>query len=171
MPKLVRSDIVFEYEKTSQVNDFVEAYPDMLQVAAENRFNRNVRPHMLSELGHEPPPAKLPWPFVSEKSRRWYFANKVPKPEKGQKRVPGRYKRTHKLANGWTIRIIHNDNAIAISTANKTNYEIWTTGKRQQPGHQQTGWMLSKKTIDFWVVAAREEIPKAADDVVKRGIF
>jgi len=168
MPKLVRADIVFDYERTQEVKDFVEAYPDLLQSATEKRFDANIRPHLQRELAHEPRPAVRPWPFVTEKSRRYYFAMV----RKGViNTVNGRYVRTHNLSQGWTIRIVHSDNAIAMSTANKMRYEQWVTGKRQVPGHQQTGWMLSKQTIDFWVVAAREEIPKAADDVVKRGLF
>ena len=168
MPKLVRADIVFDYERAEDVKDFVEVYPDLLQSATEKRFDANIRPHLESELAHEPRPAVRPWPFVTEKSRRYYMVMV----RKGLiKTVNGHYVRTHNLSKGWTIRIIHSDNAIAMSTANRMRYQQFVTGRAQQPGHEQTGWVLSKKTIDFGVVAALEEIPKAAADVVKRGIF
>lgn len=160
---MIQTQMLYDLRPVAQAQLFIELFPDYLQQEVVDAFNRDIKPHLLSELQYEPGPAVLPFQFETEKSRRWYFANKVPKPLPGQKRVPGRYIRTHKLSKGWKVGISADDELIVISAQNSRKYEQFVTGPRQVKGHAITGWVKRQATIDFWTDAAIDSTMQVVD--------
>lgn len=83
------------------------------------------------------PAQRTPWGngFGTDKSRRWYFANKVPKGSRG-----GHYQRTGAIQDSWVVLInpIFADNTISIR--NLRPESVYVYGPRQVPGHKKTGF-------------------------------
>lgn len=90
------------------------------------------------------PPQRIPWGngFATDKSRRWYFANRVPRGSRG-----GSYARTGDLAKAWVVRIDRRSKEEIIRVANTDPAAGYVYGPgnalasfRQVPGHALTGW-------------------------------
>lgn len=88
-----------------------------------------------SRLAPYPGPAVLPFEFATVKSRRWYFANRVPS---GSKK--GRYQRTGDLAQEWIVEVDRRRNEGFMSVRNTDPAAIYIFGNRQVSGHARTGW-------------------------------
>jgi len=88
-----------------------------------------------AELAPYPGEAVHPFAFATAKSRRWYFANRVPKGSK-----QGRYPRTGDLAQEWVVEVDRRRNEGFMSVRNTDPAAIYVFGARQVPGHARTGW-------------------------------
>lgn len=150
---MIRADVLFDFDRLNALAEFYAAYPDLALDTVRDAFHRSVRAPFLDELRTTPPPAKHPFAFATPKSRRWYFyaihAGLI-------RTSGGRYQRTGALAAGWRVDITLGDDAVVLSAANPVRSQKWVTGKRQVPGHRNTGWPLAKSTIDFWRDASAE---------------
>jgi hypothetical protein len=131
----IRSTIIYDYAKNKRVAKFIREFPASFPAVFQRRLENEVATPLLEQLQTEPQPAVLPFGFETEKSRRWYFANKVPKGKKG-----GRYIRTHAFVKGWKATITINDNAVALTIRNPYKATKFITGDRQVRGHRITGW-------------------------------
>jgi hypothetical protein len=102
-------------------------------------FDGVVRPRVESlaqeKLAPYPGPTQLPFAFGTARSRRFYFAAKVPRGSRG-----GRYQRTGELAQAWRVDIDRRRNEGAISIRNVSPVAIYVFGVWQTLGHERTGW-------------------------------
>lgn len=88
-----------------------------------------------ARLAPYPSEAVLPFAFATAKSRRWYFANRVPR---GSKK--GRYQRSGDLAQEWITEVDRRRNEGFMTVRNTDPAAIYIFGNRQVPGHARTGW-------------------------------
>lgn len=162
---MIRSSIITDLTAFDNLDLFLEAFPNLFEDSVRSIFDAYIAPGMLSELRYYPGPAKLPFEFATAKSKRYYFYAV----RKGIiKTSGGRYVRTGALAAGWKAEITIDDNAIAISASNNAKAARFVTGKRQVPGHQNTGWPRHDATIDFWRDAAREQVNGMLNQLLRR---
>lgn len=163
---MIRTEILYDIRPIEQARLFIELFPDLLQDEVIAAFNRDIRPFLLAGLQYEPGPAKMPFEFASEKSRRYYFwlvsQGKV-------KTANGHYVRSHKLSKGWRVGISADEDIVVMSAENRVKYERWVSGPRQIRGHAATGWVQRQKTIAFWTEAAAESTMKVADRLLGSG--
>jgi len=93
--------------------------------------------------------AVLPFKFGSEKSRRWYFANKVPRGSRG-----GRYQRTGGLGKSWTVQSVKGQGAYRATLSSSMQGAVFVVGNlnrgRQVAGHGITGWQYVAPKIEDW---------------------
>lgn len=98
----------------------------------------------LRDFVQEPPAVVHPFEFGTAKSRRWYFANRVPKGSRG-----GSYARTHALIQAWTLKITRQSDVSYFVVSNPIDISKYVYGlpfiglhlfQRQIPGHLRTGW-------------------------------
>lgn len=160
---MIRTEIVADLKPLYDLQLFMQAFPTLFQDSVYAAFDREVRPHLLAELQYEPPAAKLPFPFETEKSRRYYMwlvrTGKV-------KTANGHYVRSHKLSRGWKVGLSIDDELIVLSAENKARYEKWVTGPRQVRGHAASGWIKRQLTIDYWADASAEVAVQQIDAVL-----
>lgn len=157
---LIRAEVIYDYAKNKRVQKFIRELPKQFPKAVEKRLNKEIVTPLKRELQTEPRPAVLPFAFATEKSRRWYFANKV----KGKR--GGRYVRTHKFSRGWVARIVISDNAVALSINNPEKATKYITGKRQVPGHRITGWYKHEAIFGRHVKKAKKAAVAGVRDVL-----
>lgn len=146
-------------------------FADKLQVQVKPQVEQAVS----DTFGQYPGPVKHPFAFGTPKSRRWYFANKVPKGSKG-----GSYARRGAPPLGWTTHI-----DFRLSNGQIIVYNPWKAAKyvygrrahstefdqRQVPGHFNTGWgadldvaaqlvteRATNLTIDAWYESVSEAV-------------
>lgn len=116
--------------------------PRKLQQAAATRIKAIVE-RDIQPLRNEPPQSSLPFiwsrnPAAQARARRWYFANKVPK---GKRKKGARYKRTHGLAQGWTVDVNAFRASLLIAVSNPAVKAVkWAESIFQTPSHQASGW-------------------------------
>lgn len=74
-----------------------------------------------------------------------------------------RYRRTYRLRNSWTVRLVKVNGAYQIFTLNATPYAKWVVGSFDQRRNYQTdfharnGWPLANQTVTFWYAVFQEE--------------
>lgn len=160
---MIHPEIIADLRPVVLAQMFIQAFPNVLQNEVIAAFNRDIKPHFLADLQYEPGPAKMPFEFETEKSRRYYFwlikQGKV-------NTANGHYVRTHKLSKGWKVGVSADDELIVISAENKMKYEQYVTGPRQVRGHANTGWVKRQQTIDFWTEAAIESTMGVMDKLL-----
>lgn len=165
---MIRAEILYDIRPVYEAQLFIQAFPSLLEETVIAAFNRDIKPGFLKELQYEPPPAKLPFEFETEKSRRYYFwAVRIGK----IKTANGRYVRTHKLSRGWDVGISADDEMIVMSAQNRRKYEKYVTGPRQVKGHRNTGWPLRQQIVDFWTDAALETTLQTVDQLLINSRF
>lgn len=158
---LVRSTIIYDYEKNRRVQKFIRSFPDKFPAAMKKRLEADVIPPLVAQLQVEPREAVHPWQFQTAKSRAWYFANKVPKGSKG-----GRYVRTHAFVRGWRGRVSVGDNAVTMSISNPAPQTKFITGKRQVIGHAITGWQKHENVYARAIKPAKKAAIAACRDII-----
>src|SRR5689334_19386307 len=150
---MIRTEIVADLKPLYDLQLFIQAFPGLFEESVFDAYNREIKPFLLNELQYEPGPAKMPFDFETEKSRRYYFwlisQGKI-------KTANGHYVRSHALSRGWKVGLSIDPDLIVISAENKKKYERYVTGPRQVRGHAATGWVKRQQTIDFWTDAASE---------------
>lgn len=159
MPNLVNASVLFDFAAIDNLAAFVDAYPELAAETAKDTFNAVIKPHVLHELQYMPPKVHYPFVWTTEKQRRAFFAtngfgNGIP------------YRRTGGMVNAWKVDITINDGTVIMSASNKNKAVKYVTGKKQQPGHVASGWPKHKETLNFWAVAAKEEVSKALRTLV-----
>lgn len=98
-------------------------------------------------IGADVPAQRIPWGngFLTDKSRRWYFANKVPKGS----RVGHYLRRTGSdaMENQWVVVLDRRSRAGLIMIHNTDSASGYVYGPEndlanitQTPGHRVTGW-------------------------------
>lgn len=118
-----------------------EVTPRLPDVAAQY-FSQTVKPALEAKVAATvavyPGPVVHPFEFATDKSRRWYFANKVRSGGKG-----GEYARTGDLGKAWIVQIDRRskDSFITIRNTDPAAGFVYGSGsQRQVPGHAATGW-------------------------------
>lgn len=167
---MIRSEIISDYEaKLKTASAFVTNFITTFQTALVADLERTVVPNLLAGLQYEPPQRKT-YIFSTPKSRRWYFANKVPKGSKG-----GNYNRTHALSKGYRVRVINGDGAVILSVSNPANKVLGfvkgDSRRLQTIGHRINGWVPDAQPISFWANRAKERAPIVAGQVIRSGRF
>lgn len=159
---------IVEFNQIDNLIDFVQVYPELATAAIQDRWNARIKPGFLDELRYIPGPSKnglnsgtpFIWslnPAANARARRWFFAN-----------YPNGYQRTGALTEAWQVDVGVSDDAAFMSARNNSDAYKWTQGKRQIPGHANTGWIKAQLIIDFWANAAMEEVTAALDELVNQ---
>ncbi len=165
---MIRQKTVATNRQIPLLRDFLGAFPELAVAAVQTRLERNVTPHLLSELKHEPATVKHPFvwsydPVKNARARRWWFANNP----------VGGYKRTGALSRSWKITFVRGKQSISMRVTNNRKGASYVVGSLngklgQVPGHKTSGWPLAAPTISFWQVAAREEAHEAVKELIER---
>lgn len=151
--------------------DALEGYYDSFESIVQEEYSAvwsEIEPVMLDELGYEPRVRRWPQdypgrrlPFVSERQRRWYWAN-IGRP----------YKRTHHLSRNWRSHVRYMGGRIETVVENPSRAAPFVYGslaqanslRFQQPFHAVTGWQPAKPTVDYWLNVAAENYRQAMVD-------
>ena len=162
---MINSSVIRETRGSDTLNSFLEAFPGYAEQEIGGAFDSHIKPFFLDELRYYPRPAVHPFAFATAKSRRWYFwavrTGKI-------KTVGGRYQRTGALASGWQVNVFFSDGAVGMSVSNKRKEVKYVTGKRQVPGHANTGWPKHEATIDFWRKASIDVVDQTIAKLINR---
>lgn len=149
---MIRYDVSAPYD----LLDAIEDLPRKAEMAFVNQLDSAVQKPLqlvVGDLfGQYPGPVVHPFEFATDKSRRWYFANKVKKGSRG-----GSYARTGKPPLGWTVQIDMRRTGSELIVYNQWNKSIYVYGgvsQRQVPGHRRTGW---GSDLDIAAQLAQEE--------------
>lgn len=160
---MIHTEIVADLRPVVLAQLFIQAFPNVLQDEVIAAFNRDIKGHFLTDLQYEPGPAKMPFEFETEKSRRYYFwlvsQGKV-------NTANGHYVRTHKLSKGWKVGISADDELIVISAQNSAAHLPFVEGAHQVRGHAKTGWVKYQGVVDFWTDAAIESTMGVVDKLL-----
>jgi hypothetical protein len=160
----IRTRITIDGTPFSDEISALEALNAIMEEAAIITKNE-IEPHWLAEAQHYPPPAKLPFRFATERSRRYYFAVVV------KKGFPFRYVRTNKLKDSFFMRFLKRNDAIEFVFGSDSDIAKWVVGSFDQrrqyqvAGHRNTGWPLIAQTATFWLEATEEAFLKRVPDV------
>jgi hypothetical protein len=170
---MIRTETLASTRNLDLLEDFIAAFPEVALDRAKTALNRDVTPQFINELAYYPGASKNALnsgqPFVwslnkaaNDRARRWYFAN-----------YPNGYTRTGAFGRGWSVVINEGVNNLTMTVRNpfkKAGYVVGSirTGEGQIPGHQNTGWVKVKGTIDFWQEAAQETVIEAVGELVSR---
>jgi hypothetical protein len=157
-----RADLVIDYKAIDALKRFVQQYPTLVAKEVRARFYGEIAQPMLEDFKHYPGPAKHPFewssnPTANARARGWFFAN-----------YPQGYRRTGKLAQGYTIGVTENDDALAIFVRNPSKALKWVKGKRQIPGHKRSGWRLDSDLYSYWRDRVREMTIKVVRQIVPK---
>lgn len=169
---MIRSELISDYEsQLKSASTFVKNFITVYQTALAADLEKTVAPNLLEGLQYEPPQRKT-YQFSTPKSRRWYM---------WQVRIGNiptdghNYKRSHRLSQGYTVRVLNSDGAVVLSVRNPAGKVLgFVKGNRRQPqtiGHRINGWVPDKQPIDFWTNRAKERAPIVAGQVVRSGRF
>ncbi len=149
-------------------------FADRLQTQVKPQLQQSVS----DTFGQYPGPVVHPFKFGTEKSRRWYFANKVPKGSRG-----GSYARKGTPPLGWTVRIDFRLSDGEIIIYNKWSAAKYVYGRRahyptfdqrQVPGHFNTGWgadldvaarLVQEQAVDLTIDAWYEAVSEAVHGI------
>lgn len=136
------------------------------------RLARNAVPKITRKaqelLGRAPGPVSRPFEFATDKSRRWYFANR---------KAP--YRRTGQIERGWQARLDRRltEGQLTIINIYPAAGYVYGPGNpsasyRQVPGHRRTGWgrgfdalfrqleaYATDVLIEEWVLGVDEALP------------
>lgn len=161
--------------------DALRGIPQRAEARFADRLQTEVKPQLEQAVsdtfGQFPGPVVHPFQFSTPKSRRWYFANKVPKGSKG-----GSYVRKGKPPLGWAVRIdfrLEGGEIIIYQQWNKAKYVYGrrahypTFDQRQVPGHFNTGWgqdldtaaqLVQERAVSLTIDAWYESVSEAIDE-------
>ena len=140
----------------------LDAFHEIVEEAGAET-ERIIKPQFLAEAQYYPPPAKHPFEFETDKSRRWYFAainGRIPGvtiPTSG-----GRYRRTGRLKESFFVKTVTSEGQFQIVLGSDSSIIKWVQGtfdrrrRYQVRGHRNTGWQLIAPTANFWLDAAEE---------------
>jgi hypothetical protein len=122
----------------------VRSSPKLMQRAMKRRESR-LRQLTLRIVKVEPPPAKHPIRWTSERQRRYVLAKLR---EEGD--LP--YQRTHELINAWDAKFQLDGDGGSFAMFNTSPVAPFVIGDRQQIMHEDTGWMYAPEVIDRDIV-------------------
>lgn len=138
---------------------------DAMLMEFSKRIEKEYMKPMLRKLKNEVPtkrryPSDYPLEFTSEKQRRYVMWKLNGKP----------YKRSHELERGWFYRVNQKSGKITITIGNDKKYSKFVVGKfglgfssrqkrryvePQQKFHQVTGWLPAHKTVQKYLIKAK----------------
>ncbi len=127
------------------------AWLDLIRAAAEvlpevvNRYvRRDIRPFVSQwvdkTLRREPGPVAYPFLWASEKQRRAFFAT-----DGFGQGIP--YRRRRRYIHSWHVEGDYTDTFSGIAVTSDSPVAEFVGGRRQQPGHVQTGWPNAVEVI------------------------
>lgn len=162
---MINSSVIRETKGSDTLNAHLQAFPGLAKREITNAFDNQIKPFFLDELRYYPRPAVLPFQFATPKSRRWYFwavrTGRI-------KTSNGRYQRSGALGAGWQVSLFFSDSAVGMAVRNPRKEVKYVTGKRQVPGHANTGWPKHEETILFWQGAAVEVVDETIARLINR---
>lgn len=130
---------------------------------AGQRAHDKVAPLALAELRKEPPPAKQPIEWASERQRRFVMAMYR---EKGIEK----YERSHRLSESWTFLAITEGRIFRVEIENPAPQAKFVYGSMaqnraaalrfKQKMHSSTGWIDATDAATKWTKAMIEEFRK-----------
>lgn len=158
----IRYTATANVEPLDQLDAFFDQFEDVAYSEFEDTVNDN-HVSILDELRTEPPQRSYPsdypngqLPFVSERQRRWYWAN-----------IGEPHKRTGALANAWVLEVERGGGNFFMVIENPSSAARWVYGslavdvsaalRFQQPFHAATGWQVATETVQFWVNAVMDD--------------
>lgn len=166
----IRSRFEVDLQPLLDLMGFADAFPDINNDIGEAVYAR-IEPEFLAELQHMPGPAKHPFEFATEASRRYYMAAV----RRGEIRTAnGRYVRTGNTARAWRIRPVRTREGFQFVVENGLIHAKYVYGSFDQsrdyqvPGHFNTGWTPVNQTVEFWFDAVWEEYRREVDRVIPR---
>lgn len=122
--------------------------PKLMETAVKRQLPK-IRRSAIEQLQQQPPPAKKPIQWTSEKQRRAFFATN------GFGRgIP--YRRTGALVEAWDVVAVFTPDSGSITIENNAPSATYVIGDDQQQFHANTGWI---KADDILI----EEVIKAQD--------
>lgn len=169
----IRTTLTGDFKAFDDMIEFVDNLSVINQFALEEAANA-IEPDLLNELQTEPPkrsyPNDYPLEWESDKQRKAYFAT-----DGFGAGIP--YKRTGKLAAGWTTDIVTNGLSVSFvienpSSAAKYVYgslaqDINAASRFQQQFHRITGWQSVAATVDFYLDAMIEQYQDTLDGQIR----
>lgn len=168
---MIRASFDFDAQPLLDFERFADGFDRVVDTISTDVFKAIERP-LLDDLRTYPARAAV-LPFVwsrnkaaNERARRYYFAV-IAKSNPG-----GRYQRTGKYAQSWTVTLRKSGSVRTISAGSNYPAAKFIGGSFnrnrdfQIPGHKVTGWPQSAKTVDFWLNASQEETERQFDRVI-----
>lgn len=159
---MIRADLIIDYKAFNSLKTFVQQYPNLVNKEVRAKFYGEIAQPMLEDFQTYPGPAKHPFewsenPAANARARRWFFAH-----------YPKGYRRTGKLAAGYTVGVSESDDALAIFVRNPSKTLKWVKGKRQVPGHRRTGWRQDDEIYSHWRDVTRRMVIKVVRKIVPK---
>lgn len=145
---------IHEIQAIEELSAFVGQINDMHQEILQETRDE-IAPFALAELQTEPPAAKHPIEWASDKQRKFVMAKL-----RRENNLP--YRRTGKLAKMWVVElrgnviVIENLSAIGKYVYGSLAQDRSAALRFQQPFHKNTGWQAATDTTAFWLDAAHE---------------
>ena len=130
---------IFEQSSKHAVN-----FPNLMQRSLKRRESR-LRQLVLKIVKVEPPSAKHPIRWKSDKQRRFVMAKLR---EEGN--LP--YQRNHDLRDAWDAKFHFDADGGAFLIENTSPIATFVIGDDQQPFHNDTGWLYAPDVIDNQIV-------------------
>lgn len=103
--------------------------PQRLNAIVNQRIIPAAQKQVDARLNKAPGKVKYPFEFATAKSRRWYFANRMPPYRRTGQSLQWRLRLM--VIDGQTFRIVSQEPHAAAK---------YVFGPRQVPGHRNTGW-------------------------------
>src|SRR3990167_3552618 len=157
---MIRVDKALDLKPFDTLSIFAREYPQFVQLIAQVEFDQP--PTLFSLIAVEParravhPFVWSPNPQKNARARRKYFALI----RAGEIQTDGYgYIRSHKLRDGYVVRMFINGTETLIEVRNKENRAYrWTKGKQQIIGHAVTGWVQDAPVIVDWLKGYRARL-------------
>jgi hypothetical protein len=145
--------------------DAIHAAAEVLPEAVGRFARRDLRPFVSQAvdrtLRREPGPVVYPFLWASDKQRRAFFAT-----DGFGSGIP--YRRTRRYIHSWHVIGDYTDTFSGITVYSDSEVSEFVGGRRQQPGHQQTGWPNAIEVIQVISLEVNDRIevglPLVLDD-------
>jgi hypothetical protein len=162
---MLRNTLTTDNTIESDIAFLENQYEMTLEIAYEAKDE--IEPFALDELSHEPPPAKKPIRWTSDKQRIAVMIKL-----KKENNLP--YRRTHKLAKAWKMYLREfTEGSFGIVFENPSKIGKFVGGslaqnptaalRFKQGFHDDTGWQDYGRTVTFWLDATEDRFIEKLD--------
>ncbi len=135
--------------------DTIRAAAEVLPEVMARYVRRDLRPFVSQvvdkTLRREPGPVVYPFLWASEKQRRAFFAT-----DGFGHGIP--YRRKRRYIHSWHVRADYADTLSGITVSSDSPVSEFVGGRRQQPGHVQTGWPNAIEVIQVISLEVNDRI-------------
>lgn len=156
---MIQLDIQLDRDVFTELRRTYRRAPEATSKFVRGTLKPKVENGARRKLVQNPRQSALPFiwstnPVKQARARAWYFANRVPKGQRGRKR---RYIRTGRLVAGWIVLFDARSGTLILK--NDAPGVEYVQGYKQVPSHRVTGWNVADNV-------AIELIERAQNDVI-----